>query len=72
MPPAVGRLGLEGLNVTLDFLEESSGEGGSDVMVGMARWLRPPDVTLSGRLLFLLVFSVGDVSLLLASSLLLV
>ena len=38
--PAVGRLGLEGLNVTLlVFWDSSSGEGGSDVIVGMVRWL---------------------------------
>ena len=71
-PSAVGRLGLEGLNETwLVLLDSSSGEGGSDVMVGMARWLRSPDVALSGALLLSLVFCVDDVSSSLALLLLL-
>lgn len=63
MPSAVGRLGLEGLNeMLLGLLDESFGEGGSDVMVGMVRWLWSPNMALSGRLLLLLVFCVGDSS----------
>lgn len=70
-PSAVGRLGLE-LNVTLlVLLVASSGEGGSDVMIGTARWLRSPDVALFGVLLFLLGVSVEDVSSSLALLLLL-
>ena len=66
-PSAVGRLGLEGLNETwLVLLDSSSGEGGSDVMVGMARWLRSPDVALLGRLLLSLAFSIEDISFSLA------
>ena len=62
-PPAVGRLGLEGLGDTvLVFGDSSSGEGGSDVMVGISRWLRSPDVVSSGLLLLSLAFCVDDVS----------
>ena len=62
-PPAVGRFGFEWLNETLlGFWDDSSGEGGSDVIVGMATWLRSPDVVLSGRLLLSLAFCVDDVS----------
>ena len=62
-PPAVGRLGLEVLKETLlGFWGSSSGEGGSDVIVGMARWLRLPEVVLSGLLLLSLAFCVDNVS----------
>ena len=61
MPSAVGRLGVEGLNeMVVGLLEESLGEGGSDVMVGMVGWLWSPDVAFSGCLLLSLVFCGGD------------
>ena len=56
--PVVGRLGLERLNETL--LDSPSGDGGSDVMVGMARLLRSAAAALSGRLLLSLVFCISD------------
>ena len=63
MPSAVGRLGLEGLNkMVVGLLEESFGEGGSDVMVGMVGWLWSPDVAFSGCLLLSLVFCGEDSS----------